>query len=309
MFRISLDALLILDAIDRRGSFAAAGNELHKVPSTISYTVSKLELDLGVQLFLRQGPKAVLTSAGKELIKEGRYLLKAAEDLEHRVRRVASGWETELAIGMDSVFSPTALIDDVLEFYQVAKLTRLRFSEEALSGSWEALLDRRVDLLIGAVGAGPSGGGYNLAVIGSIQFVFTVSPSHPLAAINRPLGKADIYQHRAISVTDSVRKMTPRTVGLLFGQETLALPNMRSKYEFQLAGVGFGFLPEPLARNAIAKGLLIEKQVEEPRQLEPLYLAWRSADEGAGLKWWIDKMQRPDLVDRLWQSATNFNQN
>eukprot|EP01042_Synura_sphagnicola_P030506 gene30507-39313_t len=88
MFRLSLDALLILDAIDRRGSFSAAGVELHRVPSTISYTVSKLEQDLGVQVFERQGPKVQLTRAGAELLKEGRYLLKAAEDLEHRVRRV-----------------------------------------------------------------------------------------------------------------------------------------------------------------------------------------------------------------------------
>lgn len=303
MFRISLDSLLILDAIDRCGTFAGAGTELHKVPSTISYTVSKLEQDLGVQVFVRQGPKVTLTIAGKELLKEGRYLLKAAEDLEHRVRRVASGWETELTICMDSVFSPTALIEEVTEFYKVANLTRLRFAEETLSGSWEALLDRRVDLLVGAAGAGPAGGGYNAEIIGATQFVFAVSPQHPLAAIDKPLGKAELYQYKAIAVSDSVRKMQPRTVGLLFGQDTLTLPDMRTKYEFQLAGLGFGFLPEPLARDAIKKGLLIEKQVEEPRQPELHYLAWRSGEEGAGLKWWIDKMKAPGLTDRLWRSA------
>ncbi|MEO8164594.1 MAG: hypothetical protein ABI619_04285 [Betaproteobacteria bacterium] len=31
--RISLDALLVLDSISRNGSFAAAGEELHRVPS------------------------------------------------------------------------------------------------------------------------------------------------------------------------------------------------------------------------------------------------------------------------------------
>jgi hypothetical protein len=41
--RLSLDALLVLDAIDRRGSFAAAAHELHRVPSAITYTVQKLE--------------------------------------------------------------------------------------------------------------------------------------------------------------------------------------------------------------------------------------------------------------------------
>ena len=294
---------MILDAIDRCGTFAGAGNELHKVPSTISYTISKLEQDLGVQVFERQGPKVTLTIVGKELLKEGRYLLKAAEDLEHRVRRVASGWETELTICMDSAFSATALIKEITEFYEIANLTRLRFAEETLSGSWEALLDRRVDLLIGAVGAGPSGGGYNAEMISATQFVFAVSPQHPLAAINKPLGKAELYRYKAIAVSDTVRKMQPRTVGLLFGQDTLTLPDMRTKYEFQLAGVGFGFLPEPLARDAIEKGQLIEKQVEEPRQPEPLYLAWRSGEEGVGLRWWIEKMKAPGLIDRLWRGV------
>ena len=302
MFRISLDALLILDAIDRLGSFAAAGNELYKVPSTISYTVSKLEQDLGVKVFERLGPKVAITKAGSELLKEGRHLLKAASDLEHRVRRVASGWETELTIGMDSVFSPTSLIHDVTEFCKVADLTRLKFSQETLSGTWEALLDRRVDLLVGAAGEGPSGGGYHSHLIGYMDFVFVVSPTHPLASVTNVLSKADLSQHLAITVSDSVRKMQPRTVGLLFGQNTLAVSNMRAKYEYQLAGMGFGFLPEPIARQAIASGLLVVKEVEEPRKPEPIYLAWRTEEVGAGLTWWIDKMKNPHLLDRLWSS-------
>lgn len=303
MFRISLDALLILDAIDRTGTFAGAGGALHKVPSTISYSISKLEQDLGVQIFERQGPKVMLTTAGKELLKEGRHLLKAAEDLEHRVRRVASGWETELVIGMDSIFSPAALMDEIKAFYEVSNLTRLRFSEETLSGSWEALLDRRVDLLIGAVGAGPSGGGYHAEVIGNTEFVFAVAPQHPLASIDKPLGKAELYQHKAIAVSDSVRKMAPRTVGLFSGQDTLTLPNMRAKYEFQLNGIGFGFLPEPLARDAIQKGLLVEKQMQERRPPELHYLAWRTGEAGEALKWWVEKMRVPGLMDRLWSTV------
>jgi len=99
MLRLSLDALQILDAIDRRGSFSAAGTELHRVPSTISYTVSKLEDDLGVRVFERNGPKVSLTPAGAELLKEGRYLLKAAEDLEHRVQQLQVGDRQGLAPG------------------------------------------------------------------------------------------------------------------------------------------------------------------------------------------------------------------
>jgi DNA-binding transcriptional LysR family regulator len=304
MFRISLDALLILDAIDRHGSFAGAANELYKVPSTISYTVSKLEQDLGVQVFERLGPKVAITKAGRELLVEGRYLLKAATDLEHRVRRVASGWETELTIGLDAIFSSSALIDEVKEFCKVADLTRLKFYEEVLSGTWESLLDRRVDLLVGAVGEGPSGGGYTTHLIGSMPFIFAVSPEHPLAIVNKPLGKAELSSHLAIAVSDSVRKLQPRTVGLLFGQNTLSVPNMRIKYDYQLAGVGFGFLPDSIARKAIESGLLIEKIVEEPRKPEPLYLAWRSEEIGTGLAWWIEKMKNSDLLEKLWAKSS-----
>jgi len=299
MFRISLDALLILDAIDRRGSFSAAGLELHRVPSTISYTVSKLEQDLGVQVFERQGPKVVLTRAGEELLKEGRYLLKAAEDLEHRVRRVASGWETEFTIGLDSLYSAASLEPDIVAFYQVADRTRLRIARESLAGTWEALLDRRVDLLIAAPGEGPAGGGYVAEQIGTVKFVFVVAPHHPLAKMNKVLSKADLHPYRAISVADSARKMPPRTVGLLFGQDTLTVPDMRSKYALQLAGVGFGFLPEPCVQKSIASGALIVKEVEEPRAEETFSLAWRVGEDGAALTWWLKRMRETDILKRM----------
>jgi DNA-binding transcriptional LysR family regulator len=299
MFRISLDALLILDAIDRRGSFSAAGSELHRVPSTISYTVSKLEQDLGVQVYERQGPKVALTRAGAELLKEGRYLLKAAEDLEHRVRRVASGWETELTICIDSLFSVAALETDIAAFCAVADKTRLRIARESLAGTWEALLERRVDLLIAAPGQGPAGGGYIAEKMGTISFVFVVAPSHPLAKVKRVLGKAELLPHRAISVADSARRMASRTVGLLFGQDTLTVPDMRSKYDLQLAGIGFGFLPEPCARAAIASGALVVKEVEEPKPDETFSLAWRTGDDGAALSWWMERMRGSDAMARL----------
>ncbi|TFW24315.1 LysR family transcriptional regulator [Duganella callida] len=299
MLRLSLEALQIVDAIDRRGSFSAAGKELHRVPSTISYTVSKLEDDLGVQVFERNGPRVGLTAAGAELLKEGRYLLKAAQDLEHRVRRVASGWETELAVGMDSMFSPCVFHDDVTAFYEVAQQTRLRIVQEALSGTWEALLERRADLLVGVAGDGPAGGGYVSEPIGKVDFVFAVAPGHPLAAVEGKLGRNHLQHYRAISVADSARQMAPRTVGLLLGQDTLTVPDMKTKYLYQLAGLGFGFLPEPCARAAIAAGTLVEKAVDEPKPAETFYLAWRSGENGAALNWWIKRMQQPGLFERL----------
>ncbi|MDN4058540.1 LysR substrate-binding domain-containing protein [Massilia sp. YIM B02769] len=299
MLKLSLDALLTVDTIARRGSFAAAAKELFRVPSTISYTVAKLEEDLGVQLFERFGPRVTLTDAGEELLKEGRYLLKAAGDLERRVRRVASGWETEFTIAIDSMLDPGALMGDIQAFYEVADQTRLRLLKDALSGTWEALLDRRADLLVGAAGSGPSGGGYTSLPLATVSFVFVVAPGHPLAAIERPLSKADLSAWRAVSVSDSARQLQARTVGLLFGQDTLAVPDMQTKYDFQRAGLGFGFLPEPWVRDDLAQGRFVAKTVDEPKPDETLHLAWRTGEEGAALAWWKDRLRESDTVAEM----------
>jgi DNA-binding transcriptional LysR family regulator len=306
MLKLSLDALQILDAIDRRGSFAAAGKALHKVPSTISYTVSKLEEDLGVQLFDRVGPRAHLTPAGEALLEEGRHLLRAARELEMRVRRVASGWEAELTVAVDSMFVPALLAEDVRAFNAVAEQTRMRLISESLSGTWEALLDRRADLLVGAAGEGPSGGGYVVEPMGVVQFVFAVSPSHPLAAAPEPLGREQLAAHCAIAVADSARRLLPRTVGLLMGQETVTVPDMVSKFRLQCAGLGFGFLPEPYVRQAVRDGRLVIKQVEEPKPDETFWLAWRTGEEGAALRWWRERMQRPAVLAGWWPTMEGW---
>lgn len=300
MLKLSLDALQILDAIDRRGSFAAAGKALHKVPSTISYTVSKLEQDLGVQLFDRIGPRAQLTEAGQALLDEGRHLLRAARELEMRVRRVASGWEAELTVAVDSMFPPALLADDLRAFNAVAEQTRVRLLGESLSGTWEALLDRRADLLVGAAGEGPSGGGYVVEPMGTVAFVFAVAPSHPLAAVPGPLGREQLAAHCAVAVADSARRLLPRTVGLLMGQETVTVPDMVSKFRLQCAGLGFGFLPEPYVRHAVAEGRLVLKAVEEPKPDEAFWLAWRPGEEGAALRWWRARLQRPQAMASWW---------
>lgn len=303
MLKISLEGLQVLDAIDRRGSIASAATELHRVPSTISYAVAKLEQDLGVAVFERAGPRISLTPAGRELLKEGRYLLKAAQDLEHRVRRVATGWETQFAIGLESLLAPTALADDLRDFYQVADSTRLRISQEVMSGMWEALLDRRVDLLIAAAGEGPSGGGYISEPMGSVRFVFAVAAGHPLASVAEPLDKAELRAHRAVAVGDSALRLAQRTVGLIFGQDTLTVPDIFSKYAFQIAGFGFGYLPEAYARPAIDAGLLVQKNVEEKRPDENFFLAWRPDEQGAALAWWLQCLRRPGCLTELFENT------
>ena len=97
------DALTMMDTIARSGSFAAAARELGKVPSALTYSVRQLEDALDVLLFDRSSRQATLTAAGKELLDEGRRLLEQMDAVANRVKRVATGWETQLTIAVDDV--------------------------------------------------------------------------------------------------------------------------------------------------------------------------------------------------------------
>src|SRR3954454_2554130 len=105
------EALTMMDAIARSGSFAAAARELGKVPSALTYNVRQLEDALDVLLFDRRSRQATLTAAGQELLEEGRRLLDQIDAVANRVKRVATGWETQLAIAVDDVVCRATILD------------------------------------------------------------------------------------------------------------------------------------------------------------------------------------------------------
>jgi DNA-binding transcriptional LysR family regulator len=291
--RLTLDALLVLDAIDRKGSFAAAANYLHRVPSAVSYTVQKLEQDLDLELFDRSGHRANLTSAGRELLEQGRNLLAAASELEARVKRVATGWETELRIAVDNLIPLHKLFPIISDFYASDCGTRLRLSREILSGSWEALITGRADLIVGVTGDVPSSSEYASVTLGEIEMVFVVAPDHPLADAPEPISKKDVLKHRAIAVADTSRTMTPRTMELLSGQDVLTVPDMATKVRAHCFGLGVGTIPKSLAEVEQAQGRLKIMATEGETIKPKLQAAWRTAHRGRALKWFVDRLQDP----------------
>ena len=293
--KLSLDALQVLDAIDRCGSFASAAEELFRVPSAVTYTVQKLEQDLGVALYDRRGHRAVLTPAGLELMQQGRHLLRAAGELECRVKRLATGWETELRIALDAVINVTRFLPLLAEFYKEQSGTRIRLSGEVLGGTWDALISNRADLAIGVSGESPSGGGYAVRPLGTCEFVFAVAPAHPLAALPEPLTREQILAHRAIAVGDTSRNQPPRSVGLLTGQDVLTVPSLEAKIAAQIAGLGCGYLPRFTAMVEVGARRLVIREVEERNLEESAGYAWRAGEIGRALRWFVKRLDDPQV--------------
>ena len=298
---LSFEVLQVLDAVDRTGTFASAAETLHKVPSSLTYLVQKLELDLGVKLFDRSGRRATLTHAGRVVVEEGRRLLAAAEDLECKAKRIEQGWESDLYVAVDEIIPFALLWDHVGEFYKLKLDSRLNLSTEVLGGSWDALLTRRADLIVGAAGDPPPIPNLVAKPIGSLRHVFVVAPDHPLASMPGPLTLDVVARYRAVAIGDTSRKLAPRTIALADNQEVLTVPTLGTKLAAQLRGLAAGTIPECLAVEALRNGDLVQKEVLGMREITHFYLAWRDDETGKALRWWVERLDHPDLVDQAVQ--------
>jgi DNA-binding transcriptional LysR family regulator len=302
------EALTMVDTIARTGSFAAAARELGKVPSALTYSVRQLEDSLDALLFDRSSRQAQLTDAGRELLHEGRRLLQEMQAVASRVRRVAGGWETELAISVEDILSQATVFELVEAFCQDhgEAGTRLRIRTDVLAGTWEALVSGQVELAIGVSGEHQNPGGIELVEMGEMPFVYCVAPHHALAAAPGPLDDAQLVHHRAVAVADTAQRLAPLTVNLLPGQDVLTVPNMRAKLEALVRGLGSGFLPEPMARPHIETGRLVRKDTVRSSPTARLHYAWRAERSALGLgralQWWLKQLQSPatrrSLIER-----------
>ena len=301
------DTLSMLLEIETEGSFAAAARSLGMVPSALTYRVRQVEDALDVLLFDRSSRQARLTEAGSELLREGRRLLEDVDAVANRVKRVATGWEPQLTLAVDSVISHATMMELCEAFFALNPPTHLKIREEILSGTLEALTSGQADLAIGVALEITNNGSIQGKPLGDMPFIFAVAPHHPLAQAEEPLSDTVIQRHRAVAVADSVQRGSGLTYGLLGGQEVFTVSSMRAKLDAQLRGMGAGFLPESLARPFIDTGRLVVRQVERPARVVRVSYAWRSLTRGShgrALQWWLQQLEsaatRGALLERQY---------
>lgn len=289
---LTLEALEVVDAIDSKGSFAAAAAVLNKVPSAISYTVQKLEQDLGVTLFRKEGRRAVLTAAGHHLVEQGRHLLTAADELAVGTQQVATGWEPRLRIAVDTLIPIETVLPVVAGLLEEQPGIEVSLTTEVLAGTWEALLEGRVDLVVGGVGDVPGHKGIRCEPWRQIDHVFVAAPDHPLCSEPQPISPDALQQYRAIIVSDTSSNSTPLSRGLLDQQSALYVPTMGAKLAAHRLGLGVGFAPLSQVSDDLEHGRLRVLSLSEQREDSPAMLGWRAGNRGRALRYMLELLRQ-----------------
>ncbi|MDF2786547.1 MAG: transcriptional regulator [Pantoea eucrina] len=294
-------ALEVADAVARTGSFSAAAQELHRVPSAISYTIRQLESWLAVELFERQHREVVLTPAGEHFVREGRSVIKKMLATRRQCQQLANGWRGQLSIAVDCIVKPQRTRQLVKDFYRHFPDMELIISYEVFNGVWDALADGRVDVAIGATQAIPVGGRFAFQDMGALNWRCVVSPDHPLAQSAHPDEEA-LRAWPSLVLEDTSRALPRRMTWTLDNQRRLVVPEWETGIDCLQAGLCVGMIPGHLARPLLDSGALAELILPQPFPDSPCCVSWAGQRTSPALTWLLAYLGDAETLNHEWLS-------
>lgn len=242
----TLEQWRALHAVVDYGGFAQAAAHLFRSQSTISYSISKLQEQLGVQLLEVQGRKAHLTEAGEVLVRRSRHLLKDVAELEQLAENLSRGREAEIRFVVDAAFPHPILMKALQSFAPQSGGTRVQLKEVVLSGADEELESGEADLIISAHNPAE----YLGDIIYEVEFVAVAHPDHALHMLGRKLTMKDLERELQVVIRDSGSRHN-MDVGWLGAEHRWTVTSMEAAASAVASGLGFAWLPRHHVQHLI----------------------------------------------------------
>lgn len=186
--RHSLESLATFAEAASAGSFSAAARKLGKSQSTVSETIANVEVDLNLRLFDRRQRQPVLTEQGQVMLDLALHVLAANDRLNRLASQLSGGLEARLTVALSDTYQSEAFENTLAEIdrrYPALQLECIIAEHDDLV---ELVQRGRAQLgLLAAQTHYPSDIAHTtLAELSEITLC--VARSHPLAALERPLG-------------------------------------------------------------------------------------------------------------------------
>ncbi|QKD03787.1 LysR family transcriptional regulator [Mesorhizobium loti] len=270
MDRDLLTHLPVVIAVARRGGFALAAAELGMSPSAVSHAVRLVEERIGQPLFARTTRSVSLTEAGKALVETAAPALQDIAERMDRIRAIKGRPSGLLRLNVPNIAIPlgvTAVVGAMAERYPDVTV--------------ELLTDQG---LVDIVGEGFDAGIRLSEMIAQdmvtvrltppFKAVMVASPAH-VGKHGRPRSVADLANHNCIGyrlvrsgalyrwdLTEDGKDVVVEAKGTVVVTDSLAA------IDLALAGVGLAYVFEPLVREDLAAGRLVQilpqSAIEEP---------------------------------------------
>lgn len=255
-------ALEYICAISEAKTISQAAKNLFISQPALSQYLSKIEQSLGTPVFVRSGNMMTLTSAGEILVREGRALLMAREEMMAQVAGLSSAGAETLCFGVSPFYSKYYL-PLLLPYYRAHfPHIRLKIIEQSSTELEQRVLDGTLDLCF--IPAEPMREGLIYRPIYMEEIMIALPPTHPANAHAVPspgmpyLDISCLGNEPFVELVPTLKfakmsqrilrhfSITPNVIYESTNWDTVCMLVAR--------GIGVGFLPE----------VLIHKHLREP---------------------------------------------
>lgn len=290
--------LSIIREVDRQGSLTAAAGQLNLTQSALSHSIRKLEDQIGVAVWHREGRSLRPTQAGEWLLAVANRLLPQLAHAEERLRQFAKGERGNLRIGMECHPCYQWLLKIVAPYLDAWPKVDVDVRQKVQFGGIGALFGYDIDMLVTPDPLFKPG--LRFEPVFDYEQVLVVGPDHRLRGAEFvearqmaeetlitypvPTDRLDIYtrflmpagvsprQHKQIETTDIMLLMVSH------GRGVAALP----RWMVEEFGAKFGVTPVRLGHDGVDKQIFLgfretDADIDYLRAFVDLALAHRDA--------------------------------
>lgn len=250
---ITIEQARALDALDRKGTFVAAARDLRRGHTTVLYALKTLEDALGFPVLDRTGYRTRLTPAGRRVLEGCRTLLGAEAELAATISELRAGWEPSLCVVFDGIVPIEPLLRAVGRLVHEHIPTRIDVRAEFLEGVEDAFERMAADLMIAVLPPRSSRTTLTSVELPPLPASLVAHADHPIAA-----GKQDLRamrRHLLLTVRGSDPRLDLPT-SAIEAHSTIHLNDFAAKRTAILAGIGYGWLPDVMITEDLARGRL-----------------------------------------------------
>jgi DNA-binding transcriptional LysR family regulator len=261
---VTLDQLRAFVSVVEEGSFSAAARKLKRVQSAVSTSMANLEAQLGIALWDRTTKIAKLTDQGHAVLAAARRVLAEVDSLRRLTSGMLGGLEASVSLCLDALFPLPALLDLCTLFARAFPDVVLRIDTQVMSAVSARVLSGEATLgVVSPLGLLP---GLEREALATIQMIPVVSVDHPLAAYAG--SRARVATHRLADAVQIVLSERSDKAGdgvadqAVLAARTWRVADLHTKHMMLRAGLGWGNLPEHLARDDLRTGKLLRLRPE-----------------------------------------------
>ena len=271
---MDLLALNYFRTVARYEHMTRAAEHLTIAQSSLSQTIARLERELGVPLFERQGRRIRLNRFGEAFLQRVERVFSELEAGQHELNDLAETVQGQITLAFSSIIPFVSLLHDFRELFPQIEF---RLSQQsAFMQMLPRLTKGEIDLCFCTISSQDDYPGLHWEPLLTEEIFLVVPSTHPLAK-RRSIHLSEVAQESFIALEpgNALRDMMDaycKQVGFIpkvvfEGNEPSALQ------ELVPAGLGVGFIPATMWQSAARTGVQ-RLRIKKPVCQRTIGLAW-----------------------------------